>query len=80
MATSSFNRVVRRAFENDKFHKALMKNAENALKKARIQLSKVDLRKLKSLLSKRSVAKDFKHYKRIHSQYKLKKPLGFIPW
>ena len=80
MAKASFKRVVQRAFENEKFHKALMRNVENALKKAKITLSRSDLRKLKSLLRKRSVAKDFKHYKRIHKQYRLKKPLGVIPW
>jgi hypothetical protein len=76
--TKSLRTVVQRAFENEKFHKALMSNMENALKNAKIRLSKNDVKKLKSFLGQRSIAKDFEVYKKI--AHKFAKKLGFLPW
>ena len=80
MAKSKLVKVVHRAFHDDKFHTALVRNPARAIEKARIKLSKADMKKLKTLLRRRSVINDFKHYKRLHNEYRIKKPTLGVLW
>jgi hypothetical protein len=50
MARRTLRQVKEKAFREAKFWKALRRNPEGALSKARIELSAADLRKLKRML------------------------------
>jgi hypothetical protein len=71
MAKVKLDDIIQKAFEDEKFHKELLKNADEALTISKLKITATELKKLKDFLGNPDVQKDFKAYKKLHKKYQL---------
>jgi hypothetical protein len=69
MKRVSLKQVVQRCVREPNFFRALLRDPEKALARARLQISGKDLRKLKRLTRDKSAMKDFAVYGKLMRKY-----------
>jgi len=69
MKRVSLKQIVQRCIKDPKFFRALLRNPQRALVRARMQIPGKDLRKLEKLIAQKGVRKDFEIYIKLVRKY-----------
>jgi len=77
MKRVSLKLVANKCIKDPSFFRALLRDPQRALERARLKLSAKDLRHLKRLLSDKTAMKDFVKYSKLIRKY-TRTPQGFI--